>query len=127
MITIEQIKEALRQHIAEAEAATPGPWEEDDGHIHSQPLCSKEEEWLRSDSEGDRPETEVAHCSQEFENFDSDATFIAHARTMSPAACKCLLQTIEWLEEDCEMNHHHQQIAQNRLEQIRQEWHNQTK
>lgn len=57
----------------------------------------------------------------------ANATFIAHARIMSPAACKCLLQTIEWLEEDCEMNHQHQQIAQNRLEQIRQEWHNLTK
>ena len=47
----------------------------------------------------------------------ANATFIAHARTMSPAACKCLLLAIEGLER------HEAHIA---LESIRQEWHNLT-
>lgn len=145
MTTIEQIKGALKAHIAEAEAATPGPWIEDDGHIHSQPLCEKEDEWLRSDLEDGRPETEVAYCAQELPNFDADAAFIAHARTMSPAACKCLLLAIEGLEETAKgttLVQHGEDSdnqpyissfptseasqAKRRLQSIRQEWHNLT-
>ena len=111
--TIEQIKEALRQHIAEAEAATPGPWEAFDGVVASKHIGG--DYFVTCDS----PRTSN---SQDNEN----ATFIAHARTMSPLVCEGLLRVIEWMEEDCEMDHQHQQIAQNRLEQIVQTWNNQT-
>jgi hypothetical protein len=144
MTTIEQIKSALQAHIAEVEAATPGPWIDDDGHIHSKPLCEKEDKWLRSNSVSGCPETEVAYCCQELPNFDADATFIAHARTMSPAACKCLLLAIEGLESDasylekimhpCDMFANGVEAGKGcfvdqairRLESIRQKWHNMT-
>lgn len=98
-----RIKAALRQHIEEAEKATTGPWIEDDGHVHSEPACKRADEWVRQlihedTIKGERPETEVAHCSQEYANFDADAAFITHARTMSPLACKGLLLAIEGLE-----------------------------
>jgi hypothetical protein len=83
MTTIEQIKDALQAHIAEAEAATPGPWDVNSKYVGRM----------------------------------ADAAFIAHARTMSPAACKCLLLAIEGLER------HEAHIA---IESIRQEWHNLT-
>ena len=109
--TIEQIKAALRQHIAEAEAATPGPWEVDTANgvmasgIGWLPICYPF---------GDR-ETELR-----------DATFIAHARTMSPAACKCLLLAIEGLEFQARHLNYNGHRAIKSLESIRQEWHNQT-
>ncbi len=59
----------------------------------------------------------------------ANATFIAHARTMSPAACRCLLLAIEGLGKICiigggrrEGNAHAAKI----LTSIRQEWHNLT-
>ena len=107
MTTIEQIKSALQAHIAEAEAATPGPWEVHDIFKDDHAICA-----VNSDST----------CAPLFERCGKhddaqDATFIAHARTMSPAACKCLLLAIEGLER------HEAHIA---LESIRQEWHNLT-
>jgi hypothetical protein len=111
MNTIEQIKDALQAHIAEAEAATPGPWDVNSKYVGRM----------------------------------ADATFIAHARTMSPAACKCLLLAIEWLEEtakDTTLVQHGEDSdnqpyissfptseasqAKRRLASIRQEWHNLT-
>ncbi len=113
MTTIEQIKDALKTHIAEAEAATPGPWYY----------------WNLKDNDviATGEETGKAICALAgLSSKPAEFTFIAHARTMSPLVCRGYLQMIEWLEEDCEMDHQHQQIAQNRLESIHQEWHNLT-
>lgn len=101
MTTIEQIKTALQTHIAEAEAATPGPWETDTANG----VMAKATGAAVCYPFGDK-ETEV-----------KDAAFITRARTLSPAACKCLLLAIEGLER------HEARIA---LESIRQEWHNLT-
>ncbi len=119
MTTIEQIKSALQAHIAEAEAATPGPWEVHDRFKDDHTICA-----VNPDDT----------CSPLFERCgnqdDADAAFIAHARTMSPAACKCLLLAIEGLEHTLrhayfeEKNDH--EDVKDTLESIRQEWHNLT-
>ena len=110
MNTIEQIKDALKAHIAEAEAATPGPWVTNGYDVrklggrmvaYCGPHHTPEHEYPKS-------------CKLQDED---NAAFITHARTMSPAACKCLLLAIEGLER------HQAHIA---LESIRQEWHNLT-
>lgn len=119
MTTIERIKDALQAHIAEAEAATPGPWRVDRKGYDERPGISTFDQkrtivlfgWKYDDNDdggirGKDPKEALAN-----------ATFIAHARTMSPAACKCLLLAIEGLER------HEAHIA---LESIRQEWHNLT-
>lgn len=128
MITIEQIKEALRQHIAEAEAATPGLWI----------VCDKGDDYSIQDSNN------RAIIGYDFYLSEPDAAFIAHARTMSPAACKCLLLAIEGLEQliaPCACLADSAQFSEGyergwllandeahiALESICQEWHNQTK
>lgn len=77
-----EIKAALAAHIAEADAATKGPW--------------------NVDSNGDIMAPWPLHCIHSVIDdvaIDSkDATFIARARTMSPFACKALLVAIEALE-----------------------------
>lgn len=144
MITIEQIKEALRQHIAEAEAATPSPWmclhqgEQEHPGIEAGNMPVVIMGWrdVDTDDGGVRGNTD--------DEALANATFIAHARTMSPAACKCLLLAIEWLEElivPCACLADSTQFSEGYengwlrasheanacLESIRQEWHNQTK
>lgn len=79
----------LREIEQRCEKATPGPWVEDDGHIHSEPLCELAQEYVLVKVEGrtvayERPETEVALCSQDLLNFDADAEFISSARTDVP-------------------------------------------
>jgi hypothetical protein len=88
MITIEQIKSALQAHITEAEAATPGPW-----------IAWQENEEIgtnyvriRTSNDTHLRDTLHGYCGE------ANATFIAHARTMSPTACKCLLLAIEGLK-----------------------------
>lgn len=128
MTTIEQIKSALQAHIKEAEAATPGPWKfswDEDDPLH---------EVIQYPSN----DPEIAYRRVAYTHKENDATFIAHARTMSPAACKCLLLAIEDLEVissydkqsphgkgicgyGCDSPH----IAQQTLKSICQEWHNQ--
>ena len=113
MTTIEHIKEALKAHIAEAEAATPGPWGVHDKFQEEHTICAI------NANQTCAPLFE--RCGKEDDAID--ATFIAHARTMSPAACKCLLLAIEGLENVAKNHVSGQCVA---LESIRQEWHNLT-
>lgn len=116
MTTIEQIKDALQVHIAEAEAATPGPWitcehSWQETSILTESRKGERHIGLLSIPDDERKQQKLGKL------MDANATFIAHARTMSPAACKCLLLAIEGMER------HEAHIA---LESIRQEWHNLT-
>jgi hypothetical protein len=120
MTTIEQIKSALQAHIAEAEAATSGFWKfswDEDDPLH---------EVIQYPSN----DPEIAYRRVAYTHKEDDATFIAHARTMSPAACKCLLLAIEGLEHTLrhayfeEKNDHDD--LKDTLQSIRQEWHNLT-
>ena len=107
MTTIEQIKDALKTHIAEAEAATPGPWYY----------------WNLKDNDviATGEETGKAICALAgLSSKPAEFTFIAHARTLSPAACKCLLAAIDMLDD---MPFH---LADVMEQQIRLEWHNLT-
>lgn len=79
---LERIKAALRESIELADKATPGPWEVDkattwDQSIAVQPCVFQRNAWTSNE----------------------DAAFIAHARTMTPLACKALLTAIEGLEQ----------------------------
>jgi len=110
MTTIEQIKTALQIHIAEAEAATPGPWEA------WQELYEVRTNYVRIRTSNDVHLRDTLHgyCGR------ANAAFIAHARTMSPAACKCLLAAVDMLDD---MPFHLADVMEQR---IRQEWHNLT-
>jgi hypothetical protein len=141
MTTIEQIKTALQTHIAEAEAATAGPW-----HTHEMKSI-----YIGNGSPGSL--WEIVYSTEDLEGLleyiqkqiRKNAAFIAHARAMSPAACKCLLLAIEWLEEEAKSTtlvQHGEDSdnqpyissfptseasqAKRRLQSIRQEWHNLT-
>ena len=99
--TIEQIKEALKAHIAEAEEANIQTVETMGKH-----LSIDESLWINL-------------------KYEEKVRFIAHARTMSPAACKCLLLAIEGLE-DISPDVGSGIFADAALESIRLEWHNLT-
>ena len=126
MTTIEQIKDALQAHIVEAEAATPGPWtclyqgEQEHPGIEAGNMSVVIMGWrdVDTDDGGVRGNTD--------EEALANATFIAHARTMSPAACKCLLLAIDDLEDiACQTGKASCDAAMS-LYHIRQEWHNLT-
>lgn len=110
--TIQQIKDACLQHLAEVEAATPRPWKFQEGRRLL--ICR------------DDTHSEPVLWGDEFEISDFDATFIAHARTMSPASCKCLLLAIDGLERISPLVDGGI-FADEALKSIRQEWHNHTK
>lgn len=81
------LKAALKQHIEEAEKATPGPWEIDksngwDQAIAVHPCIFQRNAWTS----------------------DLDAAFIARARTMSPLACRISLFAIGMMECGCRAN-----------------------
>jgi hypothetical protein len=114
MTTIEQIKDALQAHIAEAEAATPGPWYYWD---------QKENDLIATGKEKGKLICSLPGLSSRPKEF----TFIAHARTMSPTACKCLLLAIEGLEAAHAISIPFEYSpAWDSLKSIRQEWHNLT-
>lgn len=108
---LHRIKAALRESIEIAEKATEGPWEVDSANgVHAigvgwTPICYPF---------GDK-DTEL-----------KDATFIAHARTMTPLACKSLLLAIEGLEELREYfdisEPFRENLAEKHLESITSEW-----
>ena len=108
MTTIEQIKNALKAHIAEAEEVPAKKWKVRKS-AHGTFICKDDDHSVGIPTDVCRLWNSSA--------LEANATFIAHARTMSPAACKCLLLAIEGLER------HEAHIA---LESIRQEWHNLT-
>jgi len=80
------LKDALKQHIEEAEKATPGPWTPTDSG------CSNGGVSFDFIDAGD-------FASSEAEMTVENATFIARARTMSPLACRIALEAIKALEE----------------------------
>lgn len=87
---------------ARCEDATPGPWHEDDGHIHSTPQSEAVDAYINrlmndpafrsaeTDDQTNRPWTEVAHVSQDSPNFDADTEFLKHARTDLPRLLSAL-------------------------------------
>lgn len=135
MTTIEQIKDALKTHIAEAEAVPAKKWRVRKS-AHGTFICKDDDHSVGIPTDVCRLWNSSA--------LDANATFIAHARTMSPAACKCLLLAIEGLESDasyiekilhpCDMFANGVEAGKGcfvdqairRLESIRQEWHNLT-
>ena len=117
---LQSIKAALKQHIKEAEEATPGPWEESEqtgeanaikhssGFICFTCAPSKPsderingESWLdmRNRTKSQRASIEITQ--------ESNSAFIAHARTMSPLACKMALIGIQSLEDIYNGNGHY--------------------
>lgn len=79
------LKAALKQHIDEAEKATPGPW------TPTNKGCSNGGVRFDFIDAGD-------FASSEAEMTVENAAFIARARTMSPIACRIALACIESLE-----------------------------
>lgn len=83
------MSDPLTRLLTLCDEATPGPWVEDDGFVHSGPATeavTKYIDRLMSDpaydaeqggDQKDRPETVVALCDQNLPNFDADARFIA--------------------------------------------------
>jgi hypothetical protein len=80
------LKAALKQHIEEAEKATPGPW------TPTNRGCSNGGVRFDFLNAGD-------FASSEAEMTVENAVFIARARTMSPIACRIALAAIRALEE----------------------------
>lgn len=84
---LKAIKSTLRQHIKEAEKATPGPWTWKTRYSGSAELdepCI----WLGESSSLPPKQPHL------------NAAFIASARTMSPLACRMALYAIETMEYD---------------------------
>lgn len=80
------LKAALKQHIEEAEKATPGPW------TPTNRGCSNGGVRFDFIDAGD-------FASSEAEMTVENAIFISRARTMSPLACRIALEAIKALEE----------------------------
>ena len=87
------IKSALRESIEIANRATPQPW----GTQQANALiyCRK---WVIGSMECHKM-LDKDSCIVPYEEAKANATFIAHARTMTPLACKALLTAIEGLEQ----------------------------
>ena len=86
------------------EKATPGPVVEDDGFLHSVPLCRKVDEWLairleRKEPNFERPETVVAQFSQDLPNFQADADIFAFLRN-NASAILALVEQLKKLHMD---------------------------
>lgn len=88
---LNRIKSALRESIEIASKATEGPWTwtdqwSEENELPYVPQCS----YL-----GDT----LICLADTYENSREDCAFLAHARTMTPLACKALLAAIEGLEQ----------------------------
>ncbi len=93
---------------AKAKAATPGPYHEDDGHIHSTPRSKEAHAYvmrLLNDPEFKRAETDnqinrpwhgVACVSQDSKNFDADVAYLLAA---NPATVLALIAEVRRLRE----------------------------
>jgi hypothetical protein len=125
MTTIEQIKTALQTHIAEAEAVPAKKWRVRKS-AHGTFICKDDDHSVGIPTDVCRLWNSSA--------LEANALFIAHARTMSPAACKCLLLAIEglgkvaYIKEDAGQPDHSfvGRTAASTLKSIRQEWINLT-
>lgn len=83
MITVEQIKQEIREFLALSEKATSGPWlDDDDNNIVADKVY-------------------VLTCIGQITSIKQDAhntAFIARSRNISPVMAKALLEAIEGLE-----------------------------
>lgn len=129
MITIKQVKEQLRGMIALSE-----------GVPSSLTTCKQVDAGsgrsLKAPATSDLPEiafirvgrptvcsaSHKKHRSISAKERDSTAKFIAQARTLTPAACKALLLTIETLEHMSTYPLKAGQVSKETLEFIRQSW-----
>lgn len=132
---LEAIKAALRKHIEEAEKATPGPWKMSEqlgeknsikhaaGFVCFTCAPSKAsderingESWLdmRNRTKSQRASIEITQ--------ESNAAFIARARTMSPLACQIALAGIEALEQIDEADKNEEMGAWKDLDDIISIW-----
>ena len=128
---LNRIKYALRESIEIASKATDGPWEAqiypslsdayDDGmfdwagRTNSAFPSKVGVVWQKVDSG-------ITGLPGSIETNASNATFIAHARTMTPLACKALLTAIEGLELIHEQSPLGEYSAWDTLESITSEW-----
>lgn len=93
------LKAALKQHIEEAENATPGPWTTYENKQLDK-LSSRRIGVTATNNDTAFTNTvglEILQCK-------NNAVFIAHARTMSPLACRIALAGIEALENRININ-----------------------
>lgn len=80
---LSELKAALKQHIVEANKATPGPWDDEDFGIYADGHLTA------------KIGAAIGDCGV----TENNAAFIARARTMSPLACRIALAGIRALEE----------------------------
>jgi hypothetical protein len=88
---------------ARLNAATPGPWVEDDGNVFDDATSKARYDAIIAKIDG-RPYDDaavrklglVATCDQAWENFDNNALFIAHA----PADIAFMLSEVERLRAE---------------------------
>lgn len=93
---LHRIKSALRESIEIANKATEGPWKVCEHSWQNSSIWSKvEDKTVCYLSVEDNEETVDAESVIR----DANATFLAHARTMTPLACEALLTAIEGLEK----------------------------
>lgn len=94
-----RIKAALRQHIEEAEKATAGPWRAGELRYAGKSQIIDHGPYVSGG--GYVCEVEAPFIGAEIDHSarETNAAFIAHARTMSPLACKGLLMAIDWIEQ----------------------------
>lgn len=92
---LNRIKSALRESIEIAEKATEGPWEYSRGCTGLAAIFPQKDTSTRALAmfQFSRNDEKIT-----LPDAASNATFIAHARTMTPLACKALLLAIEGLE-----------------------------
>lgn len=96
------------------EAATPGPWIEDDGFIHSQPLSELRDKFVDLKMAGqvpdfERPNTVVAECSQDSDGFEENAALIVALVNKAPAILALweAAQRIDEIMGPCGHTDHH--------------------
>ena len=111
---LNRIKSALRESIEIASKATEGPWtwtdqQDEENELPYVPQCS----YL-----GDT----LICLADTYENSREDCAFLAHARIMTPLACKALLLAIEGLELIHEQSPLGEYSAWDTLESITSEW-----
>lgn len=113
MITIEEIKNECRAIIAQAEKATPGPWNYQWGYS----LASRNTKYELGIREDYEPRTQ--------EEIRNDMAFVAASRSFTPRAAKALLYSIDEFQMDMAT----EQVgciaycrASQRLETIRRTW-----
>ena len=88
---LSELKAALKQHIEEAEKATPGPWVIRDCNVYQ-----KQGRHIFDFGPHHTPISEYPKSC--LIQDEANAAFIAKARTMSPLACRLALEGIEELE-----------------------------